>query len=280
MLTYFQAILLGFLQGVTELFPISSLGHSVLVPALLGWHIDQASDQFLAFVVATHFATALVLFAFFFREWVAIIKGMVGSLARMKLAPGDVSAKLGWRIVVSSLPAGLLGLLLKKHVEGLLAAPALVAAFLIVNGAVLYFAERLRRRAAEGAADDNRIAAMTWRAAFGIGCAQAVALVPGFSRTGVAMTGGLLNGLSHENAARYSFLLATPLIGAAALLETPRLFANGGSELPVACLGAIAAAVASYLSVRFLTRYFETRTMYPFAGYCVIAGLVSLILLR
>lgn len=277
MITYTQAILLGLLQGVTELFPISSLGHSVLVPAILGWRVDQASDQFLAFVVATHFATALVLFAFFFREWLAIITGVCRTLIRFPVVPGDVPSQMGWRIVVSSIPAGLLGLLLKKNVEGLLASPALVAGFLIVNGLVLYLAERLRQSAAEGKADDGKIAAISWRAAFGIGCAQAFALIPGFSRTGVAMTGGLLAGLSHENAARYTFLLATPLIGAAALLEAPRLFAHGGAELPIALVGALAAALASYVSVRFLTRYFETKTLKPFAAYCLAAGLVALI---
>ncbi|MDE2498572.1 MAG: undecaprenyl-diphosphate phosphatase [Alphaproteobacteria bacterium] len=279
MLTYLQAILLGFLQGVTELFPISSLGHSVLVPALLGWHIDQASDQFLAFVVATHFATALVLFGFFFREWIAIITGIARSFFKRKMAAADIPTLVGWRIVVSSIPAGLLGLLLKKKVEGLFASPVLVAVFLVANGIVLYVAERIRRKALEGKADDAKIAALSWRAAFGIGCAQAFALIPGFSRTGVAMTGSLLSGLSHENAARYAFLLATPLISAAALLEAPRLFANGGAELPIAFVGALAAALASYLSVRFLTRYFETKTLEPFAGYCFVAGLVALAVL-
>lgn len=276
MLTYTQAILLGLLQGVTELFPISSLGHSVLLPTILGWHVDQASDQFLAFVVATHFATALVLLAFFFREWVTICTGVYRVLARFTAAPGEVPAELGWRIVVSSIPAGLLGLLLRKKVEGLFASPALVAAFLVANGLILYIAERFRRRAAEGKADDRKIAAITWRAAFGIGCAQAFALIPGFSRTGLAMTGSLLAGLSHENAARYAFLLATPLIGAAALLEAPRLFAHGGAELPTAFVGALAAALASYVSVRFLTRYFETKSLGPFAAYCIVAGLIAL----
>lgn len=279
MLTYMQAILLGLLQGVTELFPISSLGHSVLVPAMLGWHVDQASDQFLAFVVATHFATALVLFAFFFREWVAIMTGVCRTLVRFSITRGDAPAQIGWRIVVSSIPAGLLGLLLRKKVEGLLASPALVAGILIVNGLVLYLAERLRRSAAEGKADDGKIAAISWRAALGIGCAQAFALIPGFSRTGVAMTGGLLAGLSHENAARYTFMLATPLIGAAAMLEAPHLFVHGGAELPTALVGALSAALASYVSVRFLTRYFETKTLKPFAGYCLAAGLVALIVL-
>lgn len=276
MLTYTQAILLGLLQGVTELFPISSLGHSVLLPAILGWHVDQASDQFLAFVVATHFATALVLLAFFFREWVTICTSVYRVLARFTAAPGEVPAELGWRIVVSSIPAGLLGLLLRKKVEGLFASPALVAAFLVANGLILYIAERFRRRADEGKADDRKIAAITWRAAFGIGCAQAFALIPGFSRTGLAMTGSLLAGLSHENAARYAFLLATPLIGAAALLEAPRLFAHGGAELPTALVGALAAALASYVSVRFLTRYFETKSLGAFAVYCIVAGLIAL----
>lgn len=279
MLTYTQAILLGLLQGVTELFPISSLGHSVVLPGLVGWHIDQASEQFLAFVVATHLATAIVLFFFFFREWIAIITGVLRSAVTRRLPPDDIPARLGWWIVVSSIPAGLLGLLLKKKVEFLFGSPTLIAAVLIGNGLVLFAAERLRRKAAEGRADDTKIAALTWRQAFAIGCAQAFALIPGFSRTGFAMTGSLMSGLSHENAARYAFLLATPLIGAAALLEVPHLFAHGGAELPVALAGAATAALAAWASVRFLTRYFETRTLMPFAIYCVLAGAASFALM-
>ena len=279
MLTYTQAFLLGLLQGVTELFPISSLGHSAILPTLLHWQIDQGSDAFLSFVVATHLATALVLLAFFWREWLAIILGMLRSLVRRRIDPNDVPTRLGWLIVVSTIPAGLLGILFENSVKGLFASPVLVASMLTLNGIVLYAAEVLRQRAPEGVADDGKIVELTTGQAIGVGVAQAFALIPGFSRTGLAMTGSLFSGLSHENAARYAFLLATPIIAAAALLKVPDLFHTGGNELSTALVGALAAAVAAYLSVRYLTRYFETKTLKPFALYCVAAGLIALALL-
>jgi undecaprenyl-diphosphatase len=276
MLNYGQAIALGFLQGVTELFPISSLGHSVLLPAILRWNIDQSSDAFLAFVVATHLATALVLLAFFSREWLAIARGMLRSLAQRRIDAGGVPAQLGWLIVISTIPAGLLGILFESSFKKLFAAPELVAGVLLGNGVILYAAEALRTRAPEGGADDGKIARLTTGQAVGIGIAQAFALIPGFSRTGLAMTGSLLSGLSHENAARYAFLLATPIIAAAALLKLPDLFIGGGAELSVALVGALAAAAAAYLSVTYLTRYFETRTLKPFALYCILAAVLAL----
>lgn len=279
MLTYTQAVILGLLQGVTELFPVSSLGHSVLLPSLFHWNIDQGSDSFLAFVVATHFATALVLFFFFWREWLTIILGVLRSLVKRRIEEHDTPAKLGWLIVVSTIPAGLLGLLFQSAVQKLFAAPEMVAGILFANGVVLYAAEALRERAPREGLDDRKIAQLTYRQAFGIGCTQAVALIPGFSRTGLAMTGGLLNDLSHENAARYAFLLATPVIGAAAVLKIPDLFLDGGSQLPVALLGAVCAALASYFSVKYLTQYFRTNTLKPFAIYCALAGVIALIAL-
>lgn len=278
MLTFTQAILLGLLQGVTELFPVSSLGHSVLLPSILHWNIDESSDAFLSFVVATHLATAIVLFFFFGREWVEIIKGTFRSLLQRRIDPKDTPAKLGWLIVVSTVPAGILGLLLQSAVQKLFSAPEMIAGILVANGVVLYAAEALRARAPKEGADDRRLAHLTYLQALGIGLAQSVALIPGFSRTGLAMTGGLVDGLSHENAARYAFLLSTPIIAAAAILKVPDLF-QGGSQLPAALIGAVAAALASYFSVKYLTRYFQTQTLKPFAIYCALAGVVSLIIL-
>ena len=277
MFSYAQAGVLGLLQGVTELFPISSLGHSVLLPALLGWQLNQASPQFVSFVVLTHLATALVLLAFFWRDWVHIVGGILRSLWQRKIE-GDTYARLGWVIIVSTIPAGILGLLLEKKLTALFAAPKLVAAVLIINGIVLYAAERLRKNAEVGERDDAVLAQLSWTQAVGIGFAQCFALIAGFSRTGFTMTGGLLSGLSRENAARYAFLLATPIILAAAVLKVPHIF-TAGTLVGQSLFGALCAAVAAYLSVRFLTNYFKTKTLTPFALYCVVAGIVFLLLL-
>jgi undecaprenyl-diphosphatase len=277
MTSYFQAILLGLLQGFAELFPISSLGHTVLIPALLGWKLDRSSDPFVAFLVLTHLATALVLLGFFWRDWVRIVGGVLRSLAEREIRPDDTYARLGWLLIVSTIPAGMLGLLFEERLKQLFAAAPVVAIVLFLNGLVLYAVERLRGRrdSEEGLPDDAKLAALTWRQAVGIGIAQCFALVPGFSRTGLTMGGGLVNGLSHENAARYAFLLATPIILAAAVLKVPDLFTHEDAGLPQAIVGALCAAITAFLSVRFLLRYFETDTLKPFAFYCAGAGLAA-----
>ena len=281
MISYFQAILLGLLQGFAELFPISSLGHTVLIPALLRWPLDRSSDTFVAFLVLTHLATALVLIGFFWRDWIKIILGLLRSLREREVRRDDTYAQLGWLIVVSTIPAGLVGLTLQQTLENLFAAADVVAIALALNGLVLYGVELMRRRSgAEGPADDRKLAALSYPQAVLIGLAQCLALIPGFSRTGAAMAGGLLSGLNHENAARYSFLLATPIIFAAAVLKVPDLFADGGRGVGEAFAGAICAAVSAFFSIRFLVRYFETKSLKPFAIYCVIAGVASLILLH
>lgn len=279
MISYFQAIVLGLLQGFSELFPISSLGHTVLVPALLHWHIDRASDGFVAFVVLTHFATALVLLGFFWRDWLAIVIGIFRVLIKREIKADDTYGRLGWLLVVSTVPAGLLGLLLEHKLQQLFGDAGVVAIALTCNGAVLFAVETLRDRSVkEGPHDDTKLAALSWGDAVKIGVAQCFALIPGFSRTGMSMTGGLITGLSHENAVRYSFLLATPIIFAAALLKVPHLFLHGGSGLGPAMAGGICAAVTAFLSVRFLVRYFETQTLMPFAAYCVAAGMAAFVL--
>lgn len=279
-ISYLQAALLGLLQGTAELFPISSLGHSVILPRLLGWDIHQNDDYFVTFLVATHFATALVLFAFFWSDWMRILAGMGRSLRDREVGPDDTDAKLGWLLVVGTIPAGLLGLALEHSLRSAFASAQSAAAVLMLNGLMLYGAERLRRRsptATPGTSADSVIARrLTWRTALGIGAAQAIALIPGFSRSGASMGGGLLAGLSNEHAARFSFLLATPIIGAAALLKLPELFgAKGDGVRGPALVGAICAAATAYLTVRFLVRYFETNRLTPFAIYCVAAGAIT-----
>ena len=277
-ISYFQAAVLGLLQGVSELFPVSSLGHSVVLPRLLGWNIHQNDDYFVTFLVATHFATAIVLFCFFFADWKRIILGMGRSLRDREIGAHDTDAKLGWLLVVGTIPAGLLGLLLEHSLRSAFASAQSAALFLMLNGAVLYGAERLRRRApvpGDGGGDADAVIArrLTWRSALGIGSAQALALIPGFSRSGASMGGGLLAGLSNEHAARFSFLLATPIIGAAALLKLPDLLGHKGDGVRgPALVGAVCAAFTAYLAVRFLVSYFETNRLTPFAIYCAVAG--------
>ena len=276
MIQYYQAVILGLLQGFSELFPISSLGHSVILPKVLGWNIQQNDKFFLNFLVATHLATALVLLGFFWRDWVRIVRGLFRSLRDRQIAPDDSDARLGWLLVVGTIPAGLIGLVLEHSLRDLFKSAESAAIFLILNGFLLYGAERLRRRPprpGDGEGDsDARIAKLSWRQAIAVGTAQAIALIPGFSRSGATMGGGLLVGLSNEDAARYSFLLATPIIGAAAVLKLPELVGKSGHVIGTALVGAVCSAVTAYLSVRFLLKYFETNTLTPFAVYCVIAG--------
>jgi undecaprenyl-diphosphatase len=275
LITYTQAIILGLLQGVSELFPVSSLGHSVILPKLLGWNIHQNDKYFLTFLVATHLATAIVLFIFFWKDWVRILKGVGRSLRDRGIDPNDTDARLGWLLVVATIPAGVLGLLLQDPLRSAFASAKSAAFFLMLNGLLLFGAELLRRRAPEFAQDDDARIAQTvgWRSAFAVGAAQAIALIPGFSRSGAAMGGGLLVGLSHKDAARFAFLLATPIIGAAAVLKLPELFGHAGDGVRgQALVGALCSAVTAYFAVRFLMRYFETQTLTPFAIYCFVAG--------
>jgi undecaprenyl-diphosphatase len=278
LISYFQAVVLGLLQGFSELFPISSLGHSVIIPGLLGWDIHQNDNFFLAFLVATHLATALVLLGFFWHDWVRIVRGILRSLRVREIAPQDTDARLGWLLVVGTIPAGIIGLLLEHPLRHLFASPTSASIFLMVNGFLLYGAEMLRRRAPgpdQSVPDpDARIAhRLSWRGGLGVGVSQSLALVPGISRSGATMGGGLLAGLSNEDAARFAFLLATPIIGAAAVLKLPVLFGSDGDGVRgQALVASLCAAVTAYLSVRFLMRYFHTNRLTPFAYYCLAAG--------
>lgn len=280
-ISYLQAIVLGALQGISEPFPISSLGHAVLLPKLLGWDIHQNDDYFLSFLVATHCATALVLFIYFFADWKRVWFGFVRSV-KGRATPRDLDARLAWVIVVGTIPAGILGVALEHKLRTLFASPTAAAVFLTVNGVLLLAVERFRRRPprpGDGEGDgDARIARMGFRQALGIGTAQALALIPGISRSGVTMGGGLLAGLSNEDAARYAFLLATPIIGAAGVLKLPELLGSTGDGVRgQALVGAIAAALTTWAAVKFLLRYFETNRLSPFGVYCVCAGLFCLL---
>ncbi len=279
MITPVQAIILGLLQGISELFPISSLGHSVILPRLLGWNIHQNDPFFLDFLVATHFATATVLFFFFRKEWVKIIAGIFRSLKEREIKSTDTDAKLGWLLIVGTIPAGILGLLFEDALRGFFASATSAAAFLFLNGLLLFAGEVLRRKSQE---TDGKIAQLSFFQTAKVGTLQAIALIPGFSRTGATIVGSLLVGLSHEDSLRFSFLLATPIIGAAALLKLPDLISLGDNQLLLAALlGALSAGISAYFAVKFLLKYFQTNTLTPFAVYCLlVGGLISLYLWR
>jgi undecaprenyl-diphosphatase len=278
-ISYFQAIVLGLIQGVAEPFPISSLGHSVILPHVFGWNIHQNDNYFLAFLVATHCATAIVLFLFFLDDWKRIFRGLGRSLRDRHLSPEDTDARLGWLLVVGTIPAGILGLALEHSLRTIFASAETAAIFLTINGILLLAFESLRRRPprrGDGLGDsDPRIAKLSFRQAAAIGTAQAAALIPGISRSGVTMGGGLIFGLSNEDAARFAFLLATPVIAAAGFLKLPELFGSAGNGVRgQAFVGALAAAFATYIAVRFLLRFFQTNRLTPFGIYCVVAGLI------
>ena len=284
MISYFQAVVLGLIQGAAELFPVSSLGHSVIAPKLFGWNIHQSDDFFLTFLVATHLATALVLLVFFWRDWVRIVRGLGRSVRDREVALEDTDAWLGWLLVVGTVPAGVLGLALEHPLRSVFGSPVAASVFLFCNGVLLFAAERWRRHAPvrnDARFSDERIVReLSVRRALGVGTAQALALLPGFSRSGAAMAGGLRVGLSNEDAARFAFLLATPIIGAAAVLKLPDLLGPSGAGVRGPALaGAACAAVTAWLSVRFLVRFFETNRLTPFAIYCTVAGLVFTVLL-
>lgn len=290
MLTYVQAIVLGFVQGVTELFPVSSLGHSVILPQLLGWSDVVAAQSapesyFLAFLVGLHVATALALLVYFRDTWVRIIRGLFDSIRSRRIETSD--ARLGWLIVVATIPAGLAGLLLEHTLRVLFARPVAAASFLILNGVILLFGEMLRRRAsvlraagnvAGTPTGDRRLKTLEFREAGLVGVAQVFALLPGISRSGTTIVAAITRGVDEEDAARFSFLLATPIILAAGIYKLPDLLGpNGDGVRPQIFAGSLAAAIAAYLSVRFLSRYFETRTLLPFGVYCLVAGALALI---
>jgi undecaprenyl-diphosphatase len=283
-LSYTQAVVIGALQGVTELFPISSLGHSVLVPAWIGgsWSDlvtegnSATGTPYLAFVVGLHVATALALLVFYWRDWVEVVGALVTSLRTRRVETS--SQRLAWLLVIATVPVGVIGLAFEHPLRTLFAKPLAAAVFLVVNGVILALGEALRRRQAVTEAASRSIDQLGYVEAGGIGLAQSLALLAGISRSGVTMVGGLLRGLDHEDAAKFAFLLATPIILAAGVFKLPTLAGPAGSGiLGQMLVGAIVAAVAAYLAVRFLTRYFHTQTLLPFAVYCLVAGAVSVV---
>lgn len=275
----FYAYALAILQGVTELFPISSLGHTVILPPLLGWPIDQKSPAFLPFVVVLHVGTAAALLLYFWRDWLFVLRGLAGIGAEDPGSVGRARRLLGL-IVVATVPAVVIGVLFEKLVRGLFASPLVAALFLIVNGFVLLFGDRLRSRGTiRGADEEQRLDQLGWGGALAIGFWQCLAFIPGISRSGAAMVGGLLTGLPHAAAAHFSFLIATPIIAGAAVLEIPKLMHEHQAIGGVAVVAGIVAGITAWLSTAFLMRYFRRHNfddaLIPFAVYCWLVGGVA-----
>jgi len=277
--TLLQALFMGLLQGATELFPVSSLGHAVLVPSLLHWSFKQSDSSFVPFLVLLHIGTATALLVLYRTQWASIIRGSINSDAE----------RLAMLLMTGTLPAAVLGVFLESRIKSLFASPFAAAAFLIVNGGVMLAAELLRRRAERHAALEGRpreeqeerftnAAHISFVAAAIVGACQALAFIPGISRSGVTIAGGLVAGLRHTEAARFSFLLATPTILGAGLLEVPLLFGRG---VPLAeyLIAALLSGIAAYASARFLLRYFKSGRLDPYGWYCIAAGLIGLALL-
>ena len=271
-------ILLAIMQGITELFPISSLGHSVLVPALLHWPISRDAPWFLPYIVVLHLGTATALFLYFWKDWFSLLGGTVRARGSLQ----DPQARLFWLLVFGTVPAGLLGLLLEHKIRDLFAGFVVAAVFLMVNGVILLIGDYLKRRAA----GNSNPATLTPAKAFLIGCAQALALIPGISRSGVTLVAGILGGLDYAGSARFSFLLATPVIGAAGVLEVPKLL-HEHQHLPpglllTILLGGVLSGVFAWLSTWFLMRWFKSHELMafrPFGIYCLLAGGLALLTL-
>jgi undecaprenyl-diphosphatase len=355
LMTYPEAMVVGLIQGVTELFPVSSLGHNVLIPALVGgsWardlNVAAPESPYLAFIVGLHVATAIALVIYFWRDWVRIIRGFFTSIRDRDVVTAD--QKLAWMIILATIPVGLAGVLFEHEFRVLFGKPILAAVFLIVNGVILFSGEKFRTRksrqaddevaeerrlaaapaqvqhepvagvaavglaaaadggattaglprrpghgshaatkpdpgafrAAESAAAiqaDRRLSKLEFLQAVLIGSAQILALLAGISRDGVTMVAGMFRGLSREDAARFSFLLATPVIFAAGALKVEDLIHLGHGIYGPIIAGSILSGVGAYVSVRYLVKYFQTRTLTPFAIYCVLFGVGSIIYLQ
>jgi undecaprenyl-diphosphatase len=290
LITTLQAIVLGVLQGISELFPISSLGHTVLFPHLFGWNnivaweSSSSESPWLAFIVMLHVGSAVGLLIYFWRDWIELIRAIFTSLRRRSVQTS--TERLAWLIVIASIPVGILGLVFEHELRVLTAKPLVAAIFLTVNGFMLMGAERLRRRAnvrelaaregigRAGSESSRRLETLDYREAAWIGLGESTALVAGISRDGVVMASGLLRGLDNADAARFGFLLATPIILAAGVFKLPDLLGpNGDHGVRLAALiAAVAAAVTAVITVHFLTRYFKKGTLWPFGIYCMLFG--------
>jgi undecaprenyl-diphosphatase len=294
MLTYFQAIVLGLLQGISELFPISSIGHLVVLPWLFGWHgivaaESQSESYFLSFLVLLHVGTAIALLIFYRKTWLRIIKGFFASLGIGQPKVMNADGRLAWLLLAATIPAGIIGLVFEHKLRTQFAKPVLAMIFLIINGCILLAGDRYQQRHGQrrrvGTEPSMTSTAqqvsqkLTLRRASLIGVAQVGALIAGISRSGITMVSGLYSGLNNEDAARFSFLLATPIILGAGLVKLPDFFSNLDAHVRgQIVLGGVAAAIAAYFAVRYLDKYFQNKSLRPFGWYCIIAGVALLLL--
>lgn len=275
-MTAFYAFTLAIVQGVTELFPISSLGHAVILGPLFGWPVDQKAPEFLPFVVILHVGTATALLLYFWRDWMFVLRGLTG------IGEGVTEARrLLLMIVVATIPAVVIGLVVEKVVRGMFASPFLAAMFLVINGFLLLAGDKLRRQGSGGGSGGLGLESLDVRGALAIGVWQCFAFVPGISRSGAAMVGGLVAGLAYSEAAHFSFLIATPVIAGAAVLEVPKMLALPGHGVSaLALVAGVVAGITAYLSTAFLMRYFRRHNfddaMVPFAIYCWVVGLIAM----
>lgn len=285
MITYWQAIIIGLFQGVTELFPISSLGHSVLVPYLFGWHNivtsqDSSESFFLAFLVALHVATALALLIYYRREWVKLVRAFFSSVNKRQITTSY--ERLVWLLIFATIPAGIVGLVFEHMLRTQFAKPLAAIIFLFINGCILLAGDRYARRRAHERKDftmettaAHTAKSITTRRASLIGVAQVLAFLAGISRSGVTMVSGLYSGLDYEDSARFSFLLATPIILAAGVYKLPDLLGpNGNGVRGQILVGAVVTGIAAYLAVRFLDKYFRNKGLRPFGIYCLVASVL------
>jgi undecaprenyl-diphosphatase len=289
-LNFWQVIFLALLQGVTELFPISSLGHTVIIPGLLGWGnlvkntACSGENCFLPIIVALHLGTALALLIYYWRVWLQVLKSLVSIAQKREIRKGTEDW-VSWLIILGTVPAGLIGVVFQKKLEALFASPIIAATFLIINGSILFLGEAMRRRSEESLgklspeereAHFRPLSALSWKEALLVGLAQSLALIPGISRSGTTIVAGLGVRMTHFDAARFSFLLGTPVILGAAVLEIPKLLHQPTSVLLMIVAGMVIAGVAAFLSTMFLERYFAKGRLDPFAYYCWAVGLLSL----
>jgi undecaprenyl-diphosphatase len=275
-MSFFHAIFIAILQGATELFPISSLGHAVIMPRVMGWKLDQSTPEFLPFLVVLHLGTASALVAYFWRDWAGFFMAILG---RGESEEVIKQRKIFGLVCVATLPAVILGFIFEHPLRELFGAPALAAFFLVVNGCILYIGDRLKQ------AGFRTIDHIGVKNALIIGACQALALIPGLSRSGTTMVGGVLSGLTHEESARFSFLLATPVIAGAGVLEVPKLLALHDSatfSLGIVLTAGVVAGITAFISTVILMAYFKERelgALKPFAYYCWAIGAIALLLM-
>ncbi len=270
-------IILSLTQGISELFPISSLGHSIIIQSLLNIHVTKNSAFFLPFIVSLHVGTAIALIIFFFKEWKGIVYALFKTAISGKLS-NNKTENFAWKLVIATIPVGIVGLLFKNFFAQIFKSPQIAAIFIIINGVILYLGEILIRKKNTVV---KKIEDITFLDSIIIGSSQILALIPGISRSGASMVAGLLYKLDHEDAAYFSFMLATPVILAAGVLEIPTLFTiHYAQAFMYAAIGAVISGIAAYLAVKFLMKYFQSGTLKPYAYYCATAGIIALIVLR